>query len=310
MRLKNGDVVFTSSATEANSIALSSYLKSGHVVLALATEHKSVIKYAHDLIKVHANGTVDLEDLRYKIRLYGGIHQIVLACMYANNETGIISDPGMHASEICSNERVKLHIDASQCYFKSKGLPEALIEQAITVTISGHKMHGPKGAGALIVKDSIFDLIKPMMEGGSQEFNIRPGTHNLPAIYGMSLALESALETDAPSMRELRDYFENKMMPFGTINGYGAERLDNTTSIALTNVVDLDLFIEQLSERGIMASGSSACDSGMSRPSHVIQAMYGAESANTVSSVRFSLAQNNTRSEIDEVINSISSLLA
>src|SRR3990172_3951779 len=176
--VKSKNIIFTGGATESNAMAMLSYIASGALILAFATEHKSVLKYASKNIRVLNSGVADLEALQHSLEEYKGHDNVVVACMYANNETGVISDPRNEVVDLCARYGAKLHIDASQCYGKGGRLSESQVSYASSAVLSGHKMHALKGVGALIFKDEMQAVLAPLMLGGHQELGLRPGTPN------------------------------------------------------------------------------------------------------------------------------------
>ncbi len=259
--------IFTSGATEANGIALLSYKKNGYHIIAPATEHKSVLYYADTVCPVHQSGRPDLEFL--KKTLMSTYAPAVFACMYANNETGIISDPEGNLAELCQITGTLLHVDASQCYGKDRTLPEFITQNADSIVLSGHKMKAFKGTGVLLFKPDLSSIMESPFLGGSQEYGIRPGTVNLPGIYSMGLAAKYITHH---SFKDKIDIITSSLADLCQINGDGP-RLPNTISLRFPQILS-ELLISKLSDSGFMVSGMSACDSGIATTSHVISAMY------------------------------------
>ncbi|MCR0982238.1 cysteine desulfurase family protein [Roseomonas populi] len=257
------DVVFTSGGTEANALGIAS-LRRGRRVLAGATEHPAVLRAAEGAatLPVLADGTLDLGAL--EAALAGG--EPALVClMVANNETGVIH-PVAEAAAICRRYGALLHLDAVQAAGR---VPlDAVALGAETMAVSGHKMGGPKGAGALILRPGL-DLA-PLVAGGGQERGRRGGTEALPAIAGLGAAAEAADPAAAARLGAARDTIEAGLgLP---VAGAGAPRLSNTSCVALpgasaeTQVIALDL-------AGVRVSAGAACSSGKVARSPVLAAM-------------------------------------
>ncbi|MFC7737368.1 cysteine desulfurase family protein [Roseomonas sp. GCM10028921] len=257
------DVIFTSGGTEASALAIAS-LRRGRRVLAGATEHPAVLRAAEgaESLAVLGDGTLDLEAL--EAALAGGPPALVLA-MVANNETGVIH-PVAAIADLCRRHGALLHLDAVQAAGR---VPLDLAASgADSMAISGHKLGGPKGAGALLLRPGL-DLA-PLLAGGGQERGRRGGTEALPAIAGLGAAAAAADLAAAAALAALRDAIEAGLgLP---VAGAGAPRLPNTTCVALpgtgaeTQVIALDLL-------GMRVSAGAACSSGKVSRSPVLAAM-------------------------------------
>lgn len=255
------EVVFTSGGTEANAIAIAA-LSRGRRVLAGATEHPAVLAAAPGatLLPVLEDGTLDLAAL--DAALAAGPAALV-CLMAANNETGVLH-PLAEAAALCRAHGALLHVDGVQ----AAGRVALAIGQADSLAISGHKLGGPKGAGALLLRPGI-DL-PALIAGGGQERGRRGGTEALPAIAGLGAAAEAADPAAAARLAPLRDAIEAGAE--AAVAGAGAPRLPNTASLVLpgvaaeTQVIALDL-------AGVQVSAGSACSSGKVRASHVLAAM-------------------------------------
>jgi cysteine desulfurase len=258
------DVVFTAGGTEANALAVRG-LSAGRRILAGATEHPAVLRAAPDatLLPVLTDGTIDLAAL--DAALAGGPPALV-CLMAANNETGVLH-PIAEAAALCRAHGARLHIDAVQAAGRvalDPGLADSL-------AISGHKMGGPKGAGALLLRPGLDPA--PLIAGGGQERGRRGGTEPLPAIAGLAAAAEAA-QPD-PCTARLRDAIEAAiatLAPEARFPGATVPRLPNTSAITLpgvpaeTQVIALDL-------AGVRVSAGAACSSGKVAQSHVLAAM-------------------------------------
>ncbi|WP_316225443.1 cysteine desulfurase family protein [Bradyrhizobium sp. SZCCHNS3052] len=298
-------VVFTSGGTEANVLALSPGLRApaGPVerLLVSAVEHASVLAggrfapSAVQTIPVDASGVVDLG--RLEALLAGGPPALV-SVMAANNETGALQ-PASKVAEIVHQAGGLLQVDAVQAFGK---IPLDIKEMgADLVTISAHKIGGPKGVGALVLGAGVEEPI-PVLRGGGQERGRRAGTENVAGIAGFGAAAGAALaglEVDLPRITALRDRLETGLRQTAGVTVFSSEaaRLPNTTLFtapglkAETAVIGFDL-------EGIAVSSGSACSSGKVQPSHVLEAM-GASSAAAQGAVRLSLGWSTTEADVD-----------
>jgi cysteine desulfurase len=263
-----GEVVFTSGGTEANALAIAG-LGPGRRVLLGATEHPAVLAAAPGatLLPVRGDGQLDLDALEAALR---GPPSLV-CLMAANNETGVLH-PLAEAAALCRAAGALLHVDAVQAAGRIPVTLEAL--GADSLALSGHKLGGPKGAGALLLRPGLTPA--PLIAGGGQERGRRGGTEPLPAIAGMA----AAAEAEPPAhLAALRDAIEAACLAEGAlVAGAGAPRLPNTASLVLpgvaaeTQVIALDL-------AGVQVSAGAACSSGKVARSHVLAAMGLAELA-------------------------------
>ena len=274
------DVVFTSGGTEANALAIAS-LRRGRRVLAGATEHPAVLRAAEDagIIPVLADGTLDLAALD---RALGEGGPALVCLMVANNETGVIH-PVAEAAALCRRHGALLHLDAVQAAGRIH--VDFAASGAESMAISGHKLGGPKGAGALLLRPGL-DL-QPLIAGGGQERGRRGGTEALPAIAGLGAAAMAAEPAASLRLAALRDGIEAALgLP---VAGEGAPRLPNTTCLVLpgipaeTAVIALDL-------EGVRVSAGAACSSGKVSRSPVLAAMGLGEGAGQA--IRVSLPWN------------------
>jgi cysteine desulfurase len=255
------EVVFTSGGTEANAIAVAA-LSRGRRVLVGATEHPAILAAAPaaSVLPVLADGTLDLAALA--AALAEGPPALV-CLMAANNETGVLH-PVAEAAALCRAHGAALHVDGVQ----AAGRVALSVGEADSLAISGHKLGGPKGAGALLLRPGL-DL-PALIAGGGQERGRRGGTEALPAIAGLGAAAEAADPAAATRLAAIRDAIEAGAD--AVVAGRSAPRLPNTTSLVLpgvaaeTQVIALDL-------AGVQVSAGSACSSGKVRASHVLAAM-------------------------------------
>jgi cysteine desulfurase len=304
-----GEVVFTSCGTESNNTAFYSALNTRpeckHVVTT-AVEHSAVRKPAQDLerrgyevtvIGVDKSGRLSLRAVADAIRP----DTALISMMWANNETGVIF-PIEEIAEIAHDKNVPLHTDAVQAAGK---IPINLREvQLQFLSISGHKLHAPKGVGALYVNRR--SRFHPLLLGGSHENNRRAGTENAASIVALGKAAEVALSKLAEEqsrVRNLRDRFEKALVekiPNARVNGSGAPRLANTSSIMFDDI-ESDAALMMLDQENICCSAGSACRTGSLQPSHVLSAM-GLVNEQARGSLRFSFGRFNDDKDIDRAI--------
>lgn len=308
------ELVFTASATEANAMALHAALAvpgAPRRVVLSAVEHSGLVHVAKALagqgvevlrLPVDERGVVLTEAL--PALLEGGA--ALVSVMAANNETGVIQ-PVAEVLRLASAAGVPVHVDATQAAgripidFAGLG--------ARFLSASAHKLHGPKGAGVLVVKKGApFESLLP----GYQERKRRGGTENVPGIVGFGVAArhaEAAL-ADASRLAALRDALEaglGEALPGVRVFGAGAPRLPNTACVAF-GLLDADVVLQRLARAGICASSGSACSSGGTEPSPVLLAM-GVEVAAARAAVRFSLSADTTPAEIARVIETLQAAL-
>ena len=304
------EIVFTSGGTESSNAAIRSALSytPEKSLLTTAVEHSAVFEIAESLDEdptvsdqglnpVQSSGIPCLVEWKEALasEKYG-----VASIIWANNETGVIS-PIAEAAEIAAEHKVYFHTDAVQAVGK---IPVDVGNIPIhALSLSAHKMHGPKGIGALYLdRHSRFH---PSVIGGGQENNRRSGTENVPGIVGLGVAAELAASRleEAAKISSLRDRFETRVIDSAEgieANGAGAERLPNTSNLYFSGVDGEGLLI-LLDEAGVCCSPGSACSTGSVQPSRIIRAM-GHSSSRARSSVRFSLSRHTAEEEIDEAI--------
>jgi cysteine desulfurase len=301
------EIIFTSGATESNNLALKgvaeAYKAQGNHIVTVATEHKAVLDPVHHLerlgcsvtvVKTGRDGIVDLDRLRAAIRP----ETLLVSVMYANNETGVIQ-PIREIGSICREKRVLFHCDAAQAFGK---VPiEVNADRIDLMSVSAHKMYGPKGMGALYVRRRT--QLSAQMDGGGHEAGLRSGTLNVPAIvgFGEACALCSAeMAEESVRLAALRDRLLQQLqrgLEAVTVNGSLEHRLAGNLNVSFAGVNAENLL---LSLPDVALSTGSACSSAVAEPSHVLRAMgVGEEAAR--SSVRFGLGRSNTAEEIDLV---------
>jgi cysteine desulfurase len=303
---RSQDVVFSSGGTEANALALTSGLRRGagqkaERLLVSAIEHASVLAggrfrpEAIGIIKVTAAGLVDLDHLRAE--LAGGPPALV-SVMLANNETGAVQ-PILEVARIVHETGGLLHVDAVQAFGKIRFDLGAM--GADLVTLSAHKIGGPKGAGAVVLAEDVQGL-EPLLRGGGQELGRRAGTENVAGISAFGAAAKAAmtaLEADVARVRGLRNQLEDglKQTPGMIVFAEDVPRLPNTILFTVpglraeTAVIGFDL-------AGIAVSSGSACSSGKVQPSHVLEAM-GFDRELAQGAVRLSLGWSTSHTDIE-----------
>jgi len=303
------NVVFTSGGTEANALALGPGLRGGpgaplQRLLVSAIEHPSVMaggRFAHGAISkiaVTRSGIVDLDGLRARL---ASAPPALVSIMAANNETGALQ-PIHEAAQIIHEAGGLLHVDAIQAFGK---IPLNIKEiGSDLLTLSGHKIGGPKGVGALVIAEGVLG-VEPLLRGGGQERGHRAGTENVAGIAGFGAAVKAAmgaLEADRPRLEALRGRLETglRQTPGAIIFAEDAPRLSNTTLFTVpglraeTAVIGFDL-------EGVAVSSGSACSSGKVQPSHVLEAMgFGPNLAQ--GAVRLSLGWATAETDIDSAL--------
>jgi len=304
-----GEIVFTSCGTESDNAAirgtLDSYPEKNHVITT-RVEHPAVLNVAQYLrargyrvteLGVNREGQVDLDEIHDMIDDQTGLVSII----YANNETGVIF-PIEEIGEIVKSKGVPFHTDAVQAVGK---IPLDMARSHIDMmSISGHKLHAPKGIGVLYIRKGT--KFSPFFIGGHQEGGRRGGTENVPYIIGLGKAAELAMEhmeEENARVKTLRDRLEGELIkgiPNTLVNGDRDHRLPNTSSLSF-EYVEGESILLLMSDEGICASSGSACTSGSLEPSHVLRAM-GVPFTAAHGSIRFSLSIYNTDEDVEYVI--------
>jgi len=304
------EIVFTSGATESDNLAIKGVAEAhrakGNHIITQATEHKAVLDsckrlessgYELTYLPVSAGGLIDLDDLRRAITP----KTILISIMHANNEIGAIQPAG-EIGKIAKERKVLFHSDAVQAVGK---IPVDVQKDGIDLlSISAHKMYGPKGIGALYVrrKDPRVELA-PQIDGGGHERGMRSGTLNVPGIVGFGKACELCLKEmpeEAPRLARLRDRLKEAIMGRleGTaVNGTLAHRLPGNLNLSFSGVEGEALL---MGINDVAVSSGSACTSAMIEPSYVLRAL-GVSDDLSHSSIRFGLGRFNTSEEVDYV---------
>ena len=312
-RARPSEVLFTSCASESNNTALFGTIAANpdrrHIVTT-AVEHPAIYEVARDLerrgfeidfVPVDTQGRINTTEFVRALRP----DTLLVSVMHANNESGVIF-PVEELSRISkeTDPSIVFHTDATQTVGKLEIDLRDSFKHVDLLSFSGHKLHAPKGVGALYIRRGT--PCRPYLLGGHQEEGRRAGTENVAFIVGLAHALEMAMEgrdEDVPRITAMRDRLEKELVariPYLEVNGGKADRLDNTLNVAC-HFIEGEGILYQLSEHGICASSGSACTSGSLEPSHVLRAMKVPFTA-VHGSVRFSLSRYNTEGEIDTVI--------
>ncbi|MGA2466917.1 MAG: cysteine desulfurase NifS [Thermodesulfobacteriota bacterium] len=303
------EIVFTSCGTESDNAAilgtLDSYPEKRHLI-STRVEHPAVGNVSTYLgrkgyriteLSVDREGRLDLDGFRESLT----DETALVTIMYANNETGVVF-PIEEIGEIVKARGISFHTDAVQAAGK---IPLNMKKSKVDMlSISGHKLHAPKGIGVLYIRKGT--KFSPFLIGGHQEKGRRGGTENVPYIIGLGNACELAkkhLDEENTRVKALRDYLEAKLLekiPNTLVNGDRVNRLPNTLNVSF-EYVEGESILLLLSDLGICASSGSACTSGSLEPSHVLRAM-GVPFTAAHGSIRFSLSIYNTKEEMDYII--------
>jgi cysteine desulfurase len=306
------EVVFCSGGTEGDNLAIVGAALAARArgapfrVAVGATEHKAVLAAARlveelggecTLLPVDRDGRLELEAVD-RILSRGAA---VVSVMWVNNETGVIQDVAEIAAR-CREAGVPFHSDAVQALGK---VPCSVATVGCTVlTISAHKIGGPKGVGALIVRDR--NVLSPLIRGGGQQGGVRPGTENVAGIAGLAEAARLAvaeLDDFQRTVGKLRELLERRVLeaiPDATVNGAGAPRAPHVSNISIPGT-DSEAMLMHLDLAGIACSSGSACTTGSVEPSHVLQAM-GVPYERAIAALRFSLGRQNTESDVEYLL--------
>ncbi|MDP2929240.1 MAG: cysteine desulfurase NifS [Candidatus Omnitrophota bacterium] len=303
------EVIFTSGGTESDNFAIKGVVyalrSKGNHIITSAIEHQAVLNTCKFLEKegcrvtylgVDRYGVVNLDELKRAI----SNKTILITIMHANNEVGTI-EPIAEIGRIAGEWDIYFHTDAVQAVGKLDFKVENM--NINLLSMSGHKIYGPKGVGAIYIRKGT--RITPQLFGGHHEMGKRAGTENVAGIVGLGKAAELALKEigEEERIKELRDYLYKGIVSNieeVCLNGHPDDRLPNTLDVSFT-YLEGESIILNLDMEGIAASTGSACTSGTLEPSHVLTAM-GVDPINTQGSVRFSLGRYNTKEDMDYVI--------
>jgi cysteine desulfurase len=314
---KPAEVFFTSGGTESSNTAINAAiydLKCTHIISSKIEHHATLhtVNYLANIgdatlefVNTFADGHIDLQDL--EARLSNSTEKTLVTLMHANNEIGNILDI-QKVGLLCEKYNAILHSDTVQTLAHYPLDVRAM--KVHFLSGAAHKFHGPKGIGLLYVNENI--SIKPFINGGSQERNMRAGTENVYGIVGFAKALELATqryESDSAYIMNLKQYMHQQLLltiPNILVNGDAENGLYTVLNIGLPNTSKSDMLLFNLDINGICVSGGSACSSGASSTSHVIQALADRQD---IVPLRFSFCRHNTKAEIDIVIEKLKTLL-
>lgn len=309
------EIVFTSGGTESDNLALFGVLRPGDHLITSAIEHHAVLHAAEVLagrgievtfLPPDASGAVDPAEVKRALRA----NTRLISIMMANNETGVLQ-PVEEIGRIAAEAGALLHTDAVQAAGKISIDVEALGCQLLT--ISGHKMHGPQGVGALYIRRRT--RIEPLFHGGAHERQRRAGTENVAGIVGLGAAAELARATllsgEAERMTRLRDRLESGLLEQvegASVNGGGRPRVPNTSNIRFSGA-DGEALVIALDLKGLAVSTGAACSSGALEPSHVLLAM-GLPAEEAKASLRFSLIKSAGDADIEYALKVVPAAVA
>ena len=307
------EIYFTSGGTEADNLALLGIVNQGEHLVTTQIEHHAVL-YTAEYLEKNDRDVTYLKPDKYGMILPQVVEEAItdntrlVSVMHVNNEVGTINPIDEIAGIIKSNGKL-FHIDAVQSFGK---LPIDLRKLPVDLlSISGHKIYGPKGIGALFVRKGT--IIAPRTFGGHHEMGLRAGTENLSGIAGFAKAAEicgKRMSEDERSIRLLRDklWHEIKLrFPDVVLNGHPTDRLYSLCNVSFTGI-EGETMLMSLDLEGIAVSTGSACSSGSTSPSHVLTAM-DLDEERAYSSIRFSLGRENTEAEIDHTIETVSGIV-
>lgn len=312
------EIVFTSGGTESNNMAIigSALAKRRHGkhIIVSSVEHASVsavmqflIKEGYEVTYIPAgeNGQVDVDAFAEVVR----DDTILVSCMHINNELGSVMPVEQIGRAVkAKNKDVYFHVDAIQSFGKIEVLPKKM--NADLVSVSGHKIHGPKGSGFLYIKKGL--LIRPVIYGGGQQKNMRSGTENVPAIAGLGVAVEKTFENfeeKTAHIASLRDRLVNELTKIENVycNTDVSKGAPHIASISFVGVRS-EVMLHALEDKGIYVSSGSACSSNKKKESAVLTAI-GLDKDRIESTLRFSFGEQNTVEEVDYAIEVIKELL-
>ncbi len=315
LKCKERELVFTSGGTESNNLAIIgaalAHRRQGKHIISTTIEHASVLAtleflkkegFEITLIDVDSDGILKLDELKAALRE----DTILVSTMYVNNEIGSIQ-PIQEISRIIKahNPECLYHVDAVQAFGKLTFSPKKL--GVDLMSISGHKIHGPKGSGALYVREKV--LLRPIIYGGGQQNNMRSGTENVPGIAGMGLAAKliyTGIDEKMEYVKSLRDALVGKLTGIEGVYS-NTKEAPHIASISFTGVRS-EVMLHALEDKGIYVSAGSACSSNKPHVSSVLKSI-GLEADRLESTLRFSFCETNTMEEVDYAVEVINELL-
>lgn len=310
LKAEEKEIFFTSGGTESNNWALvgaaMANRRAGNHIITTAIEHAAVLQpllylqeqgFRITFLPVDENGHISLEDLKAALCK----ETILVSVMYVNNEMGAV-EPVEEIGKLVKhyNPAIVFHVDAIQAYGKFRIYPKRLGIDLLSV--SGHKIHGPKGTGFLYVKDKT--KLHPLILGGGQQKGMRSGTDNVPGIAGLGVAAREAyteLEQKAAHIRELKLYFEQGVRKIADIrinSGEGEEGAPHIVNVSFTGIRS-EVLLHALEEKGICVSSGSACSSNKKLPVSTVLKEIHLSREHQESAVRFSFCEQTTKEEID-----------
>ncbi len=314
---KENEIYFTAGGSESDnwaikSAALAKKAKGKHIITT-KIEHHAVLHtceflekngYEVSYIDVDEDGVVKLDELKKAIRP----DTILISVMFANNEIGTIQ-PIKEIGRIAKENGILFHTDAVQAFGHLRiNVDELNIDM---LSASGHKFHGPKGAGIMYIRNSV--KLEPLIHGGAQERKRRAGTHNVPGIVGMGAAIELAdknLEANAEKEIAIRDHLIERVMkeiPHVKLNGHKTNRLPNNANFSFS-FIEGESMLMMLDAKGICCSSGSACTSGSLDPSHVLLAI-GLPHEIAHGSLRVSMSEETTMEDIDYLVDNLKAIV-
>lgn len=294
------EVYFTSGGTEANNLALRGQ-SAETTIIATAIEHPAVLAPASErgahVLSVTEDGIVDLDHLE---ALLGSQHgPVVVTVMGANNETGVVQPLHKVSRLLEKRGNAALHTDAAQAAGWKNLCKNTRFADLVSIT--AHKFGGPQGVGALIIRKNARAGMRPFVRGGSQEREMRPGTHNVMGIVGMAAALRASHQIDVAQVEAKRERLEAGLQRLGLqVTGKSVLRAPHVTHLIIPDV-ESEILLAMLDQRGLCASGGSACSSGAFEPSHVLLAM-GHQAEEVRGALRLSIGSETTDAEVDEAV--------
>lgn len=319
LKVSEKEICFTSGGTESNNLAIigaaEANKRSGWHVITTAIEHPSVSNpmeylkeqgYEVTYLPVDAYGVISPEDLKNAVRE----DTILVSLMQVNNEIGAV-EPIEEAGEIikAQNPKTLFHVDAIQSYGKFKIYPAKM--KIDLLSVSGHKIHGPKGSGFLYIKDKT--KIHPILKGGGQQRGMRSGTENVPAIAGLGVAADKIyrnLDEKIEAMYQLREYFIGEVTKISGVSVNGHTDRKNAPHIVSVSVegVRAEVLLHALEDKGIYVSAGSACSSNKPAVSRTLKSI-GLKQELLDSTVRFSFSVETTKEEIDYALSEMAALI-
>jgi cysteine desulfurase len=304
------EIVFTSGGTESDNLAVFGSVRAGDHVITSTVEHHAVLHAVERLgergidvefLPVDGQGVLAAEDVRQALRP----NTSLISVMMANNETGVLQ-PVEDIGRIAAEAGIRFHVDAVQAAGKIPINVDSIGCQLLS--ISGHKIYGPQGTGALFVRRGT--RLEPVSAGGAHERQRRAGTENVAGIVGLGAAAEWSMRSDgAERIRGLRDRLETRLLKCASgVNGGETVRVPNTSNLWFDSL-DGEALVIALDLKGLAVSSGAACSSGANEPSHVLKAM-GLSADRARSSLRFSLHWGTSEEEIDRTIELVTTQVA